>query len=604
MNNKDRTSSVHREDVLTSRGANPRTGVISPYILGGASEAGDETDYVHIGWVQKERESTACPNERWRQDDLGWNLVEGASVHSDSEIVTTSSSDPSTADAAQDQIELSTARVGDMNLQQYPQSQRLAGEHRKTDQSILHDASGDSVRGDGDVSSHRSTSSLAGRRVPSGSLFQIPRKAVGSKKGSQTVPLNTSQLGVPISGLYRENMTSKDKASQSFLSTYLDNTALGFHAYPSANHGNRGPNRDQTFIPKARQRYGSLGVCELDRKNQGLQPSDRYVSSHQYSSPPFNPNLETTYRRPKELLPARLREHPTLHSATHVEHSNNETIHRESVIEQRPNIKRVLATTTVPVTKLVKHTENTRFDETDAPLSFSREKAPFSHHRDRAREEATKACGINASTCAARKAFHNTQASTSYQETLLKPFPTNNAEQNLSSLNRGFVSNIGVRASPNQRIPKKQNHTLLDNSPTAAGTDLAERAGCNRSLGHRRSIRDTKEVFDSLLAVAKELGSLFDFDRVQKQLSNMIRQAALTFHHAPWAIRTLRSQNAKVWDYLLAVRHVLMAVFYLVMLLSVLAAVLKVLKLLAEIGRCFWWPVGLLFRMVRWIVLQ
>ncbi|KAL9004091.1 MAG: hypothetical protein Q9188_003077 [Gyalolechia gomerana] len=607
MHNEARRTSVCREDVLTKRGANPRTGIVSPCILSGNSDASDGNDYVHVGWVQKERGSTAPANERWRQDDLGWSLVGCASDYSNSEVVATSSSDLSTTGTNRKQIHASGARARATSG-----GQLLKGPIEtdgKTDHSIWDDTRGEFTRKDTDLASNGSTSSLVDRRLPSQSLFRIPRKAVGSRKSSPEARSDHMQRENPIFGPYGHHTASKDKASRSFLPACLDSTALGFHAYPSQPSRIRSP---QSCAPQARHRYGNLGVRDPYLTTQGFRSPNRYASFGTSPSLAVNPNLESTYRRPKELLPVRLRGLPTLDSRdAHKKRDINRITNKDKAIEQRPQFKRVIATTSVPVTYLVKDLENTVMNKTEAPLSLDRARAASSPYQGATSGEegpTLTAGALDASTCAARKAFRLTQAWKPGQEMTQKALVEEVVERSLPLLNRDNFAITEQPAFPDKGALGKQstvcNRTRSkDSSLTAVETDFAERPHRSPAVGRQNSKRDTKELFDSLLVVTDELSSLIDYGRLQRQLHDVIKQALLTFHQAPWAIRTLRSQDAEVWDYFLAVRHMMMAMLYLVMLLSVLAAVLKVLGLIVDIGRCFWYPVGLLITTIQWIML-
>ncbi|KAL9030111.1 MAG: hypothetical protein Q9196_001722 [Gyalolechia fulgens] len=604
---KGRRTSVCREDVLTKRGANPRTGIISPYILSGNSEASDGNDYVHVGWAQKERESAASANERWRQDDLGWSLIECANKYSEPKVIATSSSDLSTAGTARKQIHASCSGDKATNGGQLPKG-RIEPDG-KTEHSIRDGIGQEFTRNDTGLSSNGnvSISSPVNRRALSQSLFCIPRKAVGSRKCLLEARSDQIQRKSPVSGPYGHNAASKDKASRSVLPPCLDNTALGFHAYPSQPYRICSP---QSSAPQVRHRYGDLGVREPHLETQAFYPPDRDVSFGTSPSLPVNPRLETTYRRPKELLSARLPWLPTLDSRdNHKEKDINPITNKDKAMEQRPQLKRVKATTSVPVTHVVKHMADTAANKIEAPRSLYGARAASSPYQGATWGEEgpmLNAGALDASACTARKAFRLTQTLRSGQEITKKPLLEDAIERSLPLLNRDNVSIPEPTAFPHRRTLEDPSNVCYrarsnDSSLAAVETDFADWTNRNPAVG--RSKRDKKELLDSLLVVVDELSSLIDYCRIRRYVYDVTKQALLSFHQAPWAIRTLRSQNAEVWDYFLAVRHMMMAILYLVMLLSVLVAVLKVLKFIAGIGRCFWYPVGLLITTIQWIML-
>lgn len=74
----ERMRTVSRDDQLIQRGANPRTGLVSPLVVSDNSDENLEHDYVSFSKMQSDR---SFPNRRvrsgkWKQDGVGWSLVE------------------------------------------------------------------------------------------------------------------------------------------------------------------------------------------------------------------------------------------------------------------------------------------------------------------------------------------------------------------------------------------------------------------------------------------------------------------------------------------------------------------------------------------------
>lgn len=63
---------VSEEDKLQSRGANPRTGIVTPYVVSdhGSVDSGYGTDYMRV------HQGPIANQGSWRQDEKGWSLVE------------------------------------------------------------------------------------------------------------------------------------------------------------------------------------------------------------------------------------------------------------------------------------------------------------------------------------------------------------------------------------------------------------------------------------------------------------------------------------------------------------------------------------------------
>ena len=78
---RGRMRTVSRDDQLVERGANPRTGLVSPFVVSDNSEESRRSDYIGVGNVGNTGSAGQSPRTRtrsgkWKQDSLGWSLVE------------------------------------------------------------------------------------------------------------------------------------------------------------------------------------------------------------------------------------------------------------------------------------------------------------------------------------------------------------------------------------------------------------------------------------------------------------------------------------------------------------------------------------------------
>ena len=74
---------MNKEDELIQRAANPRTGIVSPYVISEDSCRGNvEDDYVAAGRMRaaRDNQNSNISSARWQQDSEGWNIVESSVV--------------------------------------------------------------------------------------------------------------------------------------------------------------------------------------------------------------------------------------------------------------------------------------------------------------------------------------------------------------------------------------------------------------------------------------------------------------------------------------------------------------------------------------------
>lgn len=69
---------VSRDDQLVERGANPRTGLVSPFVVSDSSEECLGGDYITVDKIRSTGPSSGrrTRSGKWKQDSLGWSLVE------------------------------------------------------------------------------------------------------------------------------------------------------------------------------------------------------------------------------------------------------------------------------------------------------------------------------------------------------------------------------------------------------------------------------------------------------------------------------------------------------------------------------------------------
>ena len=134
-----------------------------------------------------------------------------------------------------------------------------------------------------------------------------------------------------------------------------------------------------------------------------------------------------------------------------------------------------------------------------------------------------------------------------------------------------------------------------ETSPMAPGAEIAKVSDLRRSNSFVRRV----ERISTLLDMMPTLGVVW----AQHRLSKVLQHLLLTFHHALPASRVLRRADARVEEYVVAVRQVLIAAVYLVILLKVIITVVRVVGLLLSIILIISWPARAVGVVVRWFLL-
>ncbi|KAL8917407.1 MAG: hypothetical protein Q9208_007962 [Pyrenodesmia sp. 3 TL-2023] len=586
MSRKNRVTSVCREDVLTSRGANPRTGLITPFISTGNSEDGDDNDYVRLRRVQDEADLTVGADERWRQDELGWSLV-GRTRDPDSNTTTDCFSSAVAAGRAQEQLD-EPESWGPALIGGVP-SRTTVRQHVSAAQSNAPGAPESIIKDQASCPNPRSP--LHSSQAPA-CLFRIPRKEVGN---------NRSASSSPIASPHRHAHPSVVRNGHKAV---LTNNALA-SGLPNNQH------QDHLAAP-CPGRSSHCNQAEVP-SHQVPYPPDFFSSRVDSLSTSIDPSPKARYRRPTQLLPFRQRVHTSNKGNTNVENADRyPSVSEDVVLEQRPHFKRVKATTAVPMIRVSRHVEKTESGRSGASPAPYQAREVSAQKEDSVSDTTagpSNSHQVKGIVDAARKDFINMEAfephplsKHSNPRDILKTDPSVQKVQATGSSSR--ASSTGDRLCINYHAQAKSLISGQKTPSNGVGAYKEEQANCEPRSVRRNSAGTAVKVQESFVTFAGDICAIVDWEGLLSHLATVLKHAALTWRQMPWAVRTLRSQNAEVWDYLLAVRHVAMTLLYLAMLLGVLGGALKILKLLVELGNCLWYPMGLVLTMVRWILLH
>lgn len=90
---------------------------------------------------------------------------------------------------------------------------------------------------------------------------------------------------------------------------------------------------------------------------------------------------------------------------------------------------------------------------------------------------------------------------------------------------------------------------------------------------------------------------------IQRRLIEMIEHVLLTLHTSSPALEVLRMPNAEIEEYLAALKDVIGAIFYLLVLLNIVMVTGKFLRLAAAAINFLWFPLKVVLLVARWFIL-
>ena len=325
---QERMRTVSRDDQLVERGANPRTGLVSPFVVSDNSEGRIGGDYIAVDEAGSAGRSLGrrTRSGKWKQDSLGWSLVESPLLSP----ITQSMSDKISRTVYTKQLEdrLLVERPG-MNE---PDPRNMTNEQiRKYEESIARAYK----RGGGSIAILNPDTlpcpqqwTPEGPSTPPTILRKIRRKEVGSsmarkRTSCDTVIINANN-GAPSLSTQREDIVERQKVriitpsntpkGSSFESCANVSNAMGT-TDPFLGRGSRTAG-SQTLSATQSKSYLNTGQAHQSHQNgsesspsspildslAASQTFSQYLPHLEFLHPSHFANLETSsYRRPTQL---------------------------------------------------------------------------------------------------------------------------------------------------------------------------------------------------------------------------------------------------------------------------------------------------------------
>lgn len=630
---------ISRDDEMVQRGPNPRTGVASPKLVTDKRAEGTGDSRISVEHRMEPGRGKREGSRNWNQHGLGRSQIESPTSGPSAEdsrnvpgraVSTENLEDqlvvmmpgmpgvvtPSPAEMALMQMQRFQERLGDkykpnrMDTAEVDPRQWLPGGLRNTVQNIPRKkvGSGRAQRtGTTDaviIQDQIRPSSLSTQRI----------KAMRDRKVRVVTPLSTPPSNSPQcsllhrneqefgSGLYPENAPRQIMSSINPLS------------YPDIRQG-------IDHSPEARAPGPPIYASSTS-------PTCRkYIPRLEFLRPSHFSRLTTSYRRPIDLQSARLKLVKTVENT-----SSGHDTSLNGFSGQEPGIEEGSQ----------KHLQNCAAKTSRASLPDWDQGSTWENLVNQTQPAITSflPTTCKASTTALKVPNYTSHKNPMVQSTL----GTEVGDSNLGHANiarnplQGKTGCVQVNESiDSERISKK-----MINSTSRAQTWTANKSpyqnskgplepdvtGSERLLGHKaKGVHDDKydeqkkqSRIEGLVHGASTRGidvglwrfialveqNVYDSIRmssIQRRLREMVLHVLLTLHTSSPALKILRTPNAKMEEYLDALKDVVRAVFYLLVLLSIFMVVEKVVRLAAVGINLLWLPLKVVLLVARWFIL-
>ena len=334
---RDRMRSMSQDDQLTERGANPRTGVISPFIT--SEDSGNGVDYMSKGCDRSPttQGSRRTSSGRWKQDGGSWSFVENA-VPSPTKL----------SAREQPNRQVSVKKIQDKLLAQMPGADNTEPDNMTTEQigryqqsveNACKFAGGSHAMLDPETLPTPRILTPEGPSTPPTKLQKIRRKEVGSalkshNRSDDTTIINPKQRSASTRPQPTIRIPSMDKQQVRIISPSM--AALGvpprtpldiptsFLGHPQQCYRTVSAGQFQSTHPlspqtnqearhhQARSQAERRGPAEAPFVPRASSPTlNQSLPCLQFLRPSHFANLESSsYRRPAHLLPPSLRSGP------------------------------------------------------------------------------------------------------------------------------------------------------------------------------------------------------------------------------------------------------------------------------------------------------
>lgn len=677
---RGRMRTVSRDDQLVERGANPRTGLVSPFVVSDNSEECLGGDYIAVGKVGSAGTSPKgrTRSGKWKQDNLGWSLVDSPLLSPIAQSMSDKMSRAVSMKQLEDRLLVEMPGVDNPDPENMTDGQ--INRYQEEIARAYRHGGGSFAMLDPDALPSPTQSTPEGPSTPPTKLHKIQRKEVGSgvvckSDSGDTVIVNAKNraysLPMPRKDIKKRQkvriITPSNTPKGSSFESHADISNAIRKTDPFLGQGSRTP-CSQTASATQSQSHLNTGQAHQCLHNDSKSSSSPALSDPLPASPTLSqylPHIQllhpshfvnlgtSSYRRPTQLLPAMLR--PLGQQRQAVEDVCTTTFTTTSTKEprwvQRPKMQRREESSVVPRVKNLSPGCETPLDgyrQANAPMNkqsyFSAVPADtldtsgLVTGRSRAMGPTEKADPARDLTetrhqrktpmpadCLRQPLYENrprTLASPTHMTQGLSLGSANIARERILRNQSGdgctpTYAHLGneSRALPGMRVQyiadEKEKATLP--AENAIGGDCRawfvgqwaepeeerERPDLTifmqeETLANRRSVlRKAAEAWEEPSA---KLGF------IQRFLHQMICHVMRTLHHTSPALTTLRMPNATTRDYFRAMKDIVLAAVYVLVLLKLFMVLRGVLVFVTKVLHCVWHPLQTILVVIGWCI--
>lgn len=683
---RSRMRMVSRDDELMQRGANPRTGFVSPELVADNIGGGARNGQIAAEHPKELKGGKNDMGGQWKQNDLGWSLIESPSFSPSAEDFGKEPGRALLVDKLQDQC-MEVMPGVDKSVPVETTSAQIQQYQKKFPDVYT---------------SGRVNPAEVGPRLwmPEGQrngVQNIPRKEVGSghpqRNGSTSTVI--AQDGIRASSLstsQNDNVRDRSVRIVTPLSAQTSNTpqcSLVDHnhqvfdsgSYPEKPPDQRTDSIKRFSFPKIYHGIGPLSEAKIPNTPKAPAapsstplPPRRYVPHLDFLHSSQVSSFTSSYHRPKEIQPARSRSVKIVESKNRGNNgSPDENSGRGLRIEERgqiglkncateslraslpnseqerrrehcvhgtqPAISSYSSTTPTPSKPALKMHNERIYKPRIVPdaLGIDVEDGKRIVKVDRGAGKLREECSAAASCSCIRCDYSPSQVAAGIV-TIKKALSPRNANipRNPLQDTAGCVhveksidetSGEIFAAKMRSAIGTQEQGSKKSPYQNSKGHPQLEFFGNERFTGHRaKGLDDEKHdeknresCVDGLVLDGSDLGVVVELWKlialvkekfydsigirsIQRLLTEMIYHIFRTLHTSSPALEVLRMPNAKMREYLAAIKDVIRAIFYLWILLNTVIVIGKVLRLAAVAINLVWLPLKIVLLVARWFI--